>query len=243
MRTPRILSLKSLVLVRHGESVLNRQRPSFCFKDDDHRKRVDVFNDRQCPLTDLGRRQARAAGRGLRKLIPFPAQVMHSGFTRTLQTAQELLGAYPKDVRAVIPLSENNLVRERDSGYMGFMTGAEVAAAFPWNREMWRRRDPFTVVPVGGESLASMCEGRLFRFLEELQVLGDESRDISVVVVSHGRSIQCLRYLLEGWSHDRMNDELRGKNHPPNCSATSYIFDSLGRAHLQFAHKVFSKRP
>ncbi len=92
--------------------------------------------------------------------------------------------------------------------------------------------------------MISMAEGRLTDFLKSLEEISIENstentghRNSKIFVVSHGRAILGLRYLLEGWSYGRANYALADEN-PPNCSVTHYQFGAFGHPHLQFANRI-----
>ena len=90
-----------LVLVRHGQSQRNvvKKRNHF-YLDDESRKSVKGIPDHLIPLTDEGRRQAAVTGEALRDTFGKFDYVFHSGYVRTIQTADHLLAAYPAEDRA-----------------------------------------------------------------------------------------------------------------------------------------------
>ncbi len=238
MQRVKMNNIKTLVLIRHGESTRNVAESGFCYKNNRDREAVGVLQDRLYPLTNLGEKQAIAAGRGLKSFFGSPSCIIHSGFVRAKQTAGKILNVYESAGNYSLPFIENPLVRERNAGYLGNMTHDEVLEYAPWAHAAWLTGDPFTIIPLGGESLASMCEGRLLLFLRQLDEDFLGKSDPTVFVVSHGRAILCLRYLLEGWSHDRMNSAVKNEN-PPNCSATTYDFSRMGNPELRFANRIF----
>ena len=238
MKPVRLRNIRRLVLIRHGQSMRNVFMEAFCFTDNKARESIGVLQDRLCPLTKKGLKQAKTAGLRLKKLFGAPNGIIHSGFSRAGQTACEILSAYKSEDGRGISISENNLIRERNSGYLSNMTFAEVREYFPWAHEAWLFSDPFTYIPPGGESIASMCEGRLSVFLNELDDLFLGTSDPTVFVVSHGRTIQGLRYLLEGWSHNLMNHSMKNEV-PPNCSVTLYEFSKLGYPIFKYANRIF----
>jgi broad specificity phosphatase PhoE len=122
-----------LVLIRHAESVRNRaKKGATWFADDYARREVAGIPDHETPLTDEGFEQARKAGAFLREQLGAPGYLYHSGYLRTVQTAEEILAAYPASQREAIQVRANQFIRERDHGYAYDMTEGEVAAAFPW---------------------------------------------------------------------------------------------------------------
>ncbi len=230
-------NIRTLALIRHGESLRNTFGKAFCFPDDAARASIGPLEDRLCPLTERGEKQAASAGRRLKKIFGVPTEIVHSGFVRAHHTAQSIRAAYPAGDRARIMFRENNLVRERNSGYLSNMTVDEVQRYFPWSGAAWRSADRFTYIPPGGESVASMCEGRLLLFLQQLDKEYIGVPDPTVFVVCHGRTIQGLRYLLEGLDHAAMSELMKHAN-PPNCSVTAYSFSGTGRPLLRSLNRI-----
>ena len=232
--------VNTLVLIRHGRSLRNVYETTGPFyENNEQRKKVGISHDRLIPLVKEGWDQARRAGKGIRELLGVPNYIFHSGFERTEQTTKAILEAYHPQELGSFDIKESHLVRERNPGYLWDFTVEEVKEFFPWYSSYWKRADPFINVPLGGESIASMCEGRLSSFLRSLdEELPHTYSRSKVFVVSHGRAILGLRYLLENWSYERICQALTNEN-PPNCSVTCYEFDSYGRPTLSFANRVF----
>lgn len=230
--------IRDLVLIRHGESLRNKESKGAFYKDEAERASVGFLQDWLVPMTKDGHRQARNAGKGLKRKFGTPDAVFHSGFVRTKETATGILNAYSLAEWRQIDIEENNLVRERNPGYLMNYTEKEVREIFFWWQEYWNTADRFSVIPHGGESIASMTDGRLLTFLKSLEDACHKKGGNTVFVVSHGRAIQGLRYLLEDWSYERVNQVLADHGEvPPNCSATHYEFDAYGKPHLQFANR------
>jgi len=228
-----------LVLVRHGQSQRNvvKKRNHF-YLDDESRKSVKGIPDHLIPLTEEGRRQASVTGQGLRETFGRFDYVFHSGYTRTIETAEHLLAAYPDEERARMIVKHHLFIRERDGGHTYDMTDAEAAAAFPWLQDYWSTFGPFFSRPPGGESLAQVCE-RVYAFLQKVARTMAGKR---VLVVSHAGTLYCLRYVLEGWTYEEA--DRRFTTEPmPNCAVTSYRFDEgARRLELCDAAQVFWKR-
>jgi broad specificity phosphatase PhoE len=157
-----------LVLVRHGQSERNivPKRNSF-YLNDEARKTVKGIPDHLIPLTDEGRRQASVTGTALREQFGTFDYVFHSGYTRTVETTNGILGAYTDEERALMHVRHHLFIRERDGGHTYDMTDDEARAAFPWLQNYWSTFGPFFVRPPGGESLAQVCE-RVYSFLQKL---------------------------------------------------------------------------
>lgn len=236
----KLQGIRNLVLIRHGESLRNISecKGSF-YQNDADRERVGVLQDRLVPLTEKGHQQAKATGLGLKSEFGLPDMLIHSGFLRTQETTAGILGAYMSEGLVSLRIWENHLVRERNPGYLMNWTEMEVRDRVYWWLEYWRTADKFTVVPMGGESIAGMTEGRLLTFLKILESNSNKKGGNTIFVVSHGRAILGMRYILEDWGYDRIISALDNEN-PPNCSATHYLFDAFGNPHLQYANKKFS---
>ncbi len=235
--------LKTLVLVRHGESIQNigehKRRCSHCFHDEEDRRQVNVNSNQLISLSEKGMEQAKKVGEALRSNFGQFDLIANSGFIRTRQTTEGILSAYPLDYRSAAPIWETALIREREPGIIYFWTEAEVEKNFPWFFDYWDSADNLFRLGPGGESLIGMATTRLPLFLRELEDRTAGSYGAKVLVVAHSRAIQGLRFLLEGWSYERFRDEI-SSHCPPNGSVTIYNWEQLqNRWQLDFANKVF----
>ena len=224
-----------LVLVRHGQSQRNvvKKKNRF-YLDDESRKAVKGVPDHLIELTDEGRRQSRETGAAVRGAYGTFDYIVHSGYARTVQTLEHMLEAYPADERARLVVRHHLFVRERDGGHTYDMTDAEAQAAFPWLQEYWTTFGSFFARPPGGESLAQVCE-RVYAFLQKLARTMAGKR---VLVVTHGGTIWCFRYVLERWTYEEAERRFATES-SPNCSVTSYRYDDgSGRLALSKAGTV-----
>jgi broad specificity phosphatase PhoE len=210
-----------LVLVRHGESLRNvaKKRNRF-FLDDEARRSVAGIPDHRIPLTPEGHRQAGVTGEVLRREFGAFDVVFHSGYQRTVETTNSLLAAYTQDERNRIRVRHHLFIRERDAGHAYDMTDAEAMTAFPWLQDYWTTFGPFFARPPGGESLAQVCE-RVYAFLQKLARTMAGRR---VLVVTHGGTLWCFRYVLEGWTYEQAEERFRTEP-IRNCSVTAYELD------------------
>jgi len=214
-----------LVLVRHAESARNVARKgNIFFADDESRAAVRGVPDFETPLTDEGRRQAIETGRVLRERFGVFDHVYHSGYERTVATADLVTQAYGADERARVRVHLNAFIRERDSGYAFDMTTAEAEAAFPWLHEYWRTAGSFFARPPGGESVADVCE-RVYLFLNML--FRDRAGE-RILAVTHGVALRAFRFLLERWDYSQAGT-LMHEDPPHNCSVTTYAYDGAAR--------------
>ena len=175
------MTQQTIYLVRHGETVWNRERR--------------LQGQQDSPLTDKGREQARRVGLLLRELIDNPEQypIHASPLARTRDTAaivSRALGLEPDG------LLVDDLLKEIRFGAWEGMTFDEVAAADPDN---WRRfrEDRWNFVPPDGESYAIMAQ-RSRRWLSGI------SAQPSAIAVAHGEFGRVLRGTYSGLSPDDM---------------------------------------
>ena len=210
-----------LVLVRHAESERNvAKKGNRFFLDDEARKSVQGIADHRNPLTERGRQQAFDTGRALRRAFgPFD-YAYHSGYRRASETLEEILRAYPDGERSVIRIRHNGFLRERDTGYTFDMTTAEAEAAFPWLQDYWNTYGPIFGRPPGGESLADVAK-RVYLFLS---MLFRDRAGQRVLVVSHAGTLWMFRMLLERWTWEEAEAEVRG-GRIPNCGVSHYEYD------------------
>jgi len=205
-----------VVLVRHGESMSNKKKengfiPSFV---------KDEFMDlsaQNVPLTPEGMKQAIATGKKIRKTYGIFDYVYSSPFTRTRETAKGLMSAYTEEERVKIAYRENLFIRERDAGYGFSMTKVENEYCFPWLSKYWKVHGNFYATPPGGESIAKVAE-RVYQFIGMLlQRRGAQK----VLIVTHGGTIRCFRYILEHWSPEQA-EICNNEGNPINCGVTTY---------------------
>ncbi|WP_432978371.1 histidine phosphatase family protein [Dactylosporangium sp. CA-233914] len=207
-----------LVLVRHAESARNQaKKGSVYFADDAARQVVRGVPDHLIELTADGRKQAEQTGVGIRERFGTFDHVFTSGYARTEQTAEGILAAYPAVERARMRVKADLFIRERDPGFAYDMTTAEAEAAFPWLNEYWQTFGGFMARPPGGESLADVT-GRVHTFLNSL--FRDHAGQ-KIMVVTHGGTLRCFRFLLEGWSYAQAQRWPDGVA-PANCGVTTY---------------------
>jgi broad specificity phosphatase PhoE len=210
-----------LVLVRHAESQRNvAKKGNRFFLDDEARKSVQGVADHRNPLTDRGRQQAFETGRALRQAFGVFDYAYHSGYQRAHETLDQILLAYPEPERTAIRVRHNPFLRERDTGYTFDMTTDEAEAAFPWLQGYWTTYGPIFGRPPGGESLADVAQ-RVYLFLN---MLFRDRAGKRVLVVSHAGTLWMFRMLLERWTWDQAEDEVRS-GRIPNCGVTSYELD------------------
>ena len=173
-----------LVLVRHGQSEWNLKNLFTGWRDVD--------------LTEIGIKEARAAGKKLK------AQDLHFnvGFTSALIRAQRSLDLVLEEMgQSSIPVIKNQALNERDYGDLSGLNKDDARAK--WGEEqvlLWRRS--YDVAPPGGESLKDTAARVLPYYIQEIlpRVLGGKN----VLVAAHGNSLRALVMVLEKLKPDEI---------------------------------------
>ena len=172
-----------LLVVRHGETMFNRE------------KRFQGWLD--IPLSDFGSAQARACGAYLAQSPFIPVtRIYSSPLCRAQQTAKAIAGALGAD------LATEERLREIDVGKIAGMTWEDVAVEYPQLMEEHRRNPTGTRYP-GGESVLDVWDraGDLLRHVVEVH------RGETVVVVGHAiilKALICHILRLDVPNHRRM---------------------------------------
>jgi broad specificity phosphatase PhoE len=167
-----------IILLRHGQSLGNVDELAYC-----------RIPDHALPLTDLGEREARAAGGTIKELIgDGPVAAYVSPYKRTRRTF-DLLGV---DAERVVTEPR---VREQDWGNLQDPTEQEVL------KHQRHAFGHFFFRLPNGESGADV-DDRVAAFLDGLQVRlhEDETHPKTVLIVSHGLTIRLLCRRLFDWS-------------------------------------------
>lgn len=166
-----------LVLIRHGQSEWNLKNLFTGWKDPD--------------LTEVGVKEARAAGQRLKaKGIAFD-KVFTSALTRAQHTTDLVLEELGQQD---LPQVRDWRVNERDYGDLSGLNKAE--AAKKWGDEqvmIWRRS--YDTPPPGGESLRDTLARVLPYYCQD--ILPCVLRGERTVVVAHGNSLRALLMVLE----------------------------------------------
>jgi 2,3-bisphosphoglycerate-dependent phosphoglycerate mutase len=159
--------MPKLILVRHGQSLWNLE--------DRFTGWIDV------PLTDLGKEEARNAGK---KLAGTKIDV---AYTSDLTRAQTTLALMVETMGVDVPTIRNKALNERHYGDLQGLNKARTAEKYGAEQvKIWRRS--YDVPPPGeeGESL-EMTAARTLPFFERC-ILGDIAQGKNVLVVAHGNS-------------------------------------------------------
>ena len=175
-------NLRTLILVRHGESEWNRAGR--------------IQGQVNSPLTDLGISQARAISDYLSGIfLNQELEIYSSPLERAIQTAQII-------AKGIDHLSSEVIIEERLNDFnLGEISGTygwdKVAEIFPEQAQL-RLQDPMRFHPSGGESGAKF-EARLRSLMEDLK-----GEDTTKLLVSHGIVNKFIRGIYKNISGKEM---------------------------------------
>lgn len=173
--------MPTLALVRHGQSLWNQQNRFTGW--------VDV------PLTELGREEARRAGKHLTD-IPFDV-----AYTSDLIRAQDTLTIIMEVAGLDVPVIRDQALNERHYGDLQGLNKKRTAEKYGDEQvHIWRRS--FGTPPPGGEALKDTCDRTLPFF--ERAILGDIRDGRNVLVVAHGNSNRSIVMQLDGLAEDEV---------------------------------------
>ena len=175
-------NLRTLILVRHGESEWNRAGR--------------IQGQVNSPLTDLGISQAGAISDYLSGIfLNQELEIYSSPLERAIQTAQII-------AKGIDHLSSEVIIEERLNDFnLGEISGTygwdKVAEIFPEQAQL-RLQDPMRFHPSGGESGAEF-EARLRSLMEDLK-----GEDTTKLLVSHGIVNKFIRGIYKNISGKEM---------------------------------------
>ncbi|MBV9529393.1 histidine phosphatase family protein [Sphingomonas sp.] len=211
---------KRLWLVRHGQSQGNVARDA---ADESGAHEIDIhMRDVDVPLSDLGLKQAAAAGRYFASLPPGdrPEIILSSPYVRARQTAELICkgGALAGGPAQTI-IDER--LREREFGIFDRLTTAGIRARFPEEAAHRQRLGKFYHRPPGGESWADV----ILRLRSVLNTINLQYCDRRVLVVCHQVVVLCMRYILDRLDEAEILDIDR-QAEILNCGICAYDFDT-----------------
>jgi probable phosphoglycerate mutase len=166
----------TLVLVRHGETLGNRDRR---------------FQTYDTPLSDTGRAQAERVAERLAADGPFHA-LYTSDLARTRETAAAIVA------RTSLTPHFTPALRELDTGDFKGTLRDEIDAVHPGRLQGWIDAGGVERMPgTAGECVADV-HARTAAFLAEVCARHPGER---VLLVSHGWALSILLYHVHGWDH------------------------------------------
>ena len=181
-----------LWLVRHGQSQGNVARDA---ADESGAHEIDIqMRDVDVPLSDLGLKQAEAAGRYFAALPADerPEIILCSPYVRARQTAELICKAGALAGGPARTIIDERL-REREFGIFDRLTTAGIRARFPEEAAHRKRLGKFYHRPPGGESWADV----ILRLRSMLNTINLQYCDRRVLVVCHQVVVLCFRYILD----------------------------------------------
>lgn len=181
-----------LWLVRHGQSQGNVARDA---ADESGSHEIDIDQrDVDVPLSNLGFRQAEAAGEWFTTLAPDqrPEIILSSPYVRARQTAETICKAGALAHGPTHTIIDERL-REREFGIFDRLTTLGIRERFPEEAAHRRRLGKFYHRPPGGESWADV----ILRLRSMLNTINLHYCDKRVLVVCHQVVVLCFRYILE----------------------------------------------
>ena len=210
-----------LWLVRHGQSQGNVAR--------DHADLhglatigIDI-RDVDVPLSDLGHRQAEAAGRWFAALPDGekPEVILSSPYLRARQTAQAICeagGLAGGKARTVI----DERLREREFGVFDGLTTLGIRERYPEEAAHRSRLGKFYHRPPGGESWADV----ILRLRSAMNSINLHYADRRVLIVCHQVVVLCMRYVLEELDETRILG-IDKEADVLNCGICAFDFEPL----------------
>jgi 2,3-bisphosphoglycerate-dependent phosphoglycerate mutase len=173
-----------LVLLRHGQSQWNLENRFTGWED--------------VPLTELGREEARRAG----KLLRESGIRLAFAFTSELVRAQETLSIVLEELgTGDLPIERSQALNERHYGDLQGLNKAETAQKFGDEQvHIWRRS--YDVAPPGGESLKDTAARTLPYFAASIAPQLQAGHN--VLVSAHGNSLRSIVMDLEKLTRDEV---------------------------------------
>ena len=176
-----------LWLVRHGQSQGNVARDAATAAGHSVIQ-LDV------PLSELGLRQAEAAGRWFADLPrdERPQVILSSPYLRARQTATAICDADALAGEKAKTIIDERL-REREFGVFDGLTTRGIREKYPEEAEHRAKMGKFYHRPPGGESWADV----ILRLRSALNTINLLYADRRIVIVCHQVVVLCMRYILE----------------------------------------------
>ncbi len=210
----------TLWVVRHGQSAGNVARDA---AEAAGLPVIDIAErDIDTPLSELGRKQARALGHWFGELPPDrqPDVVLCSPYVRARETAHLLLEA-ANISRDDVRLRFDERLREKEFGILDRLTVFGIRQKYPELGEQRQHVGKFYFRPPGGESWCDV----ILRLRSLVEMMTREHGAQRVLVVGHQVIVNCMRYLVECMDEAEIL-AIDKRADVPNCGVTSYEYDA-----------------
>jgi probable phosphoglycerate mutase len=214
-----------LWLVRHGQSSGNVAREA---ADAAGMGLIDLpLRDVDVPLSELGRRQARALGDWFARMDADerPEVVLSSPYVRARETAQAICDAGGV-ARSTGRIVVDERLREREFGVFDRLTAIGIREKYPDLAEHRALLGKFYHRPPGGESWADV----ILRLRSALDTVSLHHADRRVLIVCHQVVVLCFRYILEEMDEAGVLAIGRESN-VVNCGVCEYGFEPDDERH------------
>jgi broad specificity phosphatase PhoE len=209
----------TLWIVRHGQSAGNVARDA---AEAAGHPIIDIAErDIDTPLSELGRKQARALGHWFGELPRErrPEVVLCSPYVRARETARLLLQA--ADIpQAGVRLRLDERLREKEFGILDRLTVHGIRQHYPELSQQRSHVGKFYFRPPGGESWCDV----ILRLRSVLEMVTREHGAQRVLMVGHQVIVNCMRYLIECMDEAQIL-AIDRRADVPNCGVTSYEYD------------------
>ncbi|WP_238147053.1 histidine phosphatase family protein [Rhizorhabdus dicambivorans] len=210
-------------IIRHGQSAGNVARDE---ADQAALDRIAISGrDVDVPLSELGRRQARALGHWFSQgtAAQRPEIILSSPYLRALETARLFRDAGGAEANEAICMDER--LREKEFGVLDGLTSHGIRNIFPDQAGFRSTLGKFYHRPPGGESWCDV----ILRLRSLLDTISLHYSGRRVMIFAHQVVVLCLRYIVENMDEARILGIDREAD-VANCSVTEYHFDpSAGR--------------
>ena len=184
--------MSTLVLLRHGQSVWNKENRFTGFTDVD--------------LSEQGEAEARAAGEKLKSLSV--DHVFTSTLKRAYRTAELAMVAGGK---SGVPETRHDDLRERDYGDLTGLNKDEMRQKYGEEQvHIWRRS--YDVQPPGGESLADVVKRVEPYYKRESAPLLASGKNI--LIAAHGNTLRAMLIILGLHTPETINNAEIGTGDP-----------------------------
>ncbi|MGX6607807.1 histidine phosphatase family protein [Micromonosporaceae bacterium Da 78-11] len=218
--------VRSLILVRHGQSLSNVAFPA---ADAEGLLEAAISGrDAEVPLTETGQAQAAAVGTWLAELPSdeLPEVVITSPYLRAQETWRIAAESSGLDLPA--PSTDDRLV-DRLLGDLEMLTRAAIAQRYPDEAGRRAEAGEHKYAPPGGESFADIAV-RLTAFLDDLNA---EHAGRRVIVVAHDAVVLMMRAVIEQLTWDQVLAAERADGTVRNASLTRFaaVGDRLSLVH------------